>query len=80
MKADPPGYIWSKYECFLMNGSGDIPQLRNLYVKLCRKFHVRDGVTNERTYEWKGENYIPLGINAGGIKRFVDKFGSLNVL
>ena len=23
--------------------------------------------TNERTYEWKDENYIPLGINAGGI-------------
>ena len=23
--------------------------------------------TNERTDEWKDENYIPLGINAGGI-------------
>ena len=25
--------------------------------------------TNEQTYEWKGENYTPLGINAGGIIR-----------
>ena len=22
---------------------------------------------NQQTYEWKGENYIPLGINAGGV-------------
>ena len=40
------------------------PQLSE---KRCRKFHERDGRTNERTYERKGENYIPLGINAGGI-------------
>ena len=49
MKTDPLGYLWSKYECFLMSGSCDIPHLRNLHVKLCRKFHVRDGLTNERT-------------------------------
>ena len=26
-----------------------------------------DELTNEHTYEWKNENYIPLGINARGI-------------
>ena len=26
-----------------------------------------NGRTNEQTYERKNENYIPLGINAGGI-------------
>ena len=35
--------------------------------KLLRKFHELDGSTNERTYEWKDENYILIGINAGGI-------------
>ena len=68
MKADPQGYLWSKYECFLMSGSERYSPLRNLQVKLCRKFHVRDGVTNERMDGWQGKNYIPLGINAGGIK------------
>ena len=29
MKADPPGYLWSKYECFLMIVPWDIPHLRN---------------------------------------------------
>ena len=28
--------------------------------------NVMDAQTNERTDERKGENYIPLGINAGG--------------
>ena len=64
MKADPPGYLWSKYECFLMSGLWDIPHLRNLHAKLCREFHVRD---SGRKDERKGENYIPLGINVGGI-------------
>ena len=57
MKADPPGYLWSKYECFLMSGSWDIPHLRNLHDKLVVNS------TNER----KGENCFPLGITAGGI-------------
>ena len=48
MKADPPEYLWSKYECFLMSGSCDIPHLRSLHIKLCLKFHICDGVTNER--------------------------------
>ena len=26
----------------------------------------------ERTYKWKDENYIPLGINAGGTKSTPD--------
>ena len=46
-----------------------------LYGKLCGKFHVCDGRMHDRTiwrmhkrtYERKGENYIPLGIHAGGI-------------
>ena len=29
--------------------------------------YVTDTQTNERTDERKGENYIPLGINTGGI-------------
>ena len=36
MKADPPGYLWSKYECFLMSGWRDIPHLRNVKVKLLK--------------------------------------------
>ena len=32
--------------------------------------------TNERTYERKDENYIPIGINAGGI---ITGFGDLNL-
>ena len=39
MKAGPPGYLWSKYECFLMSGCRDI----NLEIKLCRS------VTGTRT-------------------------------
>ena len=34
IKADPPGYVWSKYECFLMLSCWDIPHLRNFNVKL----------------------------------------------
>ena len=70
IKADPPGYLWSKYECFLMSGCWDIPHLKNFNVKLWSnsrtgRNHKR---TNIRTDEWKDENYILLGINAGGIK------------
>ena len=36
MKADPPGYLWSKYECFLISGWRDIPHLRNFNVKLLK--------------------------------------------
>ena len=38
--------------------------------------------TNERTYEWKDENYISLGINAGGINRgsFMSAHILLNLL
>ena len=32
-----------------------------------RKYERTNEQTNERTYERKDENYIPLGINAGGI-------------
>ena len=34
MKADPPGYLWSKYECFLMSGWWDILHSSCLHVKL----------------------------------------------
>ena len=55
MKADPPDYLWSKYECFLMSGSWDIPHLRNSHKKLWLKFHVRDGCTNKQTNEHTNE-------------------------
>ena len=32
MKAGPPGFIWSKYECFLMSGCRD---MKNLNIKQC---------------------------------------------
>ena len=45
--------------------------LELLEHKILKLFHERDGSmneqTNERTYERKEENYIPLGINAVGI-------------
>ena len=77
MNADPPGSLWSKYECFLMSGWWDSHHSSSLNVKL---WIPRTGQkyewTNKRTNEWtniqtdeqKDENYIPLGINAGGIK------------
>ena len=34
MKADPPGYLWSKYECFLMSGWWDILHSSCLHGKL----------------------------------------------
>ena len=80
MKADPPGYLWSKYECFLMSGWWDILHSSCLHVKLWSNSTNRTEVrtneqTNERTNkrmnictdQQKDENYIPLGINAGGI-------------
>ena len=84
MKADPPGSLWSKYECFLMSGWWDILRSSCLHVKLWSNStngkEVRTNKqTNERTNEhtkehingWtdkrKDENYISLGINAGGI-------------
>ena len=30
MKANPTGYLWSKYECFLMSGCQDIDFLKTL--------------------------------------------------
>ena len=72
MKADPPGYLLSKYECFLMSGSWDIPHLRNfkqLCEKLRRKFHEHDRCTKSRTerqklytpwHKCRGYNYEPL--------------------
>ena len=73
MKADPPGYLWSKYECFLMGGWWDILHSSCLNVKLWS--NSMNGMEvwtneqmNERAYERKDKNYIPLGIKAGGIK------------
>ena len=64
IKADPPGYLWSKYECFLMSGWWDILHLRNFNVKLWSnstnqtEVQTNEYTTNERKYE----NYIPLDI------------------
>ena len=54
MKPDPPGYLWSKYECFLISGSWDIPHLRNFHTKSVKIFavsstNVMDARTNEQT-------------------------------
>ena len=68
MKADPPRYLWSKYECFLMSVWRDIPHVRNFNAKLCSKSNERKYErTNIQTDEQKDENYIPFGTNAGGI-------------
>ena len=67
MKADPPGYLWSKYECFLMSGWWDILHLSCFNVKLWSKSTNGTKLrTNKRRDEQKDEIYIPLGINAGG--------------
>ena len=73
LKADPPGYLWSKYDCFLMSGCWDIPHLRNFNVKLYEQEGMEQvGITNEPankqtneqtnehicTDELKDENYI----------------------
>ena len=68
MKADPPGYLLSKYECFLMSGWRDIPHLRNFNVKLLKNPLMRWKEVermNIWTDERKDKNYISLGINAG---------------
>ena len=68
MKADPPGYLWSKHECFLMSGWWDIPHLICFNIKL---WSNSTNGTKLRTNLWmderKDENYIPLGITARGI-------------
>ena len=70
MKAHPPGYLWSKYECFLMSGWWDILHSSCFNVKLwSHSMNPTKLRTDERTYERKDENYIPFGINAWGIIR-----------
>ena len=54
MKANPPRYLWSKYECFLMSGRWDIPPLEKFNVKLWSNStngseSRMDERTNERT-------------------------------
>ena len=64
MEAHPPGYLWSKYECFLMSGWWDLLHSSCLHVKLwSNSMNGTEVPTNEQTYEWKDENYIPLGKN-----------------
>ena len=66
MKANHPGYLWSKYECFLISGWWDILHLSCFNIKLWNNSTM--GWNYERTYirtdKGKDENYIPLGINA----------------
>ena len=61
MKADPLKYPWFKYECFLLSEWLE----RYTHPKLGGKLYERD--RQKRTKEQKDENYIPFGINAGGI-------------
>ena len=68
MKADPPGYLWSKYECFLMSGWWDILHSSCLHVKLWS--NSMNQRTNIQMEERKDKNYISLGINAVGIKTY----------
>ena len=49
IKANPPGYLWSKYECFLMSGCWEIPHLRNFNVKLWSN-STNHKQMNEHTY------------------------------
>ena len=65
LKADPPGYRWSKCECFLVSGCWDIPHLRNFNIKLWS--NSTTGWNHEWINKRKDKNYIPLGINVGGI-------------
>ena len=52
MKADPPGYLWSKYECFLMSGWWDILHSSCLNVKLwSNSTNGTEVRTNEPTNE-----------------------------
>ena len=54
MKADPPGYLWSKYECFLLSGWWDILHLSCFNVKLWSNSpNVTKLWTNEHTERWK---------------------------
>ena len=65
IKANPPGYLWSKYEYFLKSGWWDILHSSCLNVKLwSNSTNGTEVRTNERTHKRKDENYIPLGINA----------------
>ena len=46
------GYLWSKYECFLMSGWWDIPHLRNFNVKLwSNSTNGTESRTNKQTNE-----------------------------
>ena len=56
-----PGYLWSKYECFLMSSWWDILQSSCLHVKLWSNFTNR---TEVRTNIWTERQKL----NAGGIK------------
>ena len=52
MKADPPGYLRSKYECFLMSGWWVILHSSCLNIKLwSNSTNGTEVRTNERTYE-----------------------------
>ena len=54
MKADPPGYLWSKYECFLMSGWWDILHSSYFNIKLWR--NSTNGTKlwmNRHTERWK---------------------------
>ena len=61
MKDDPPGYLWSKYEC-LMSGWWDILHSSCLNVKLwSNSTNGTEVRTNEQTDPREDKNYIPLG-------------------
>ena len=69
MKADPPGYLWSKYECFPISGWWDIFYVSCLNVKLwSNSTNGTEVQTNERTnIRTERQKLYTLSINAGGI-------------
>ena len=67
MEVDPPGYLWSKYELF--ERYTPLEKLSRNSVKnfVVNSTNMTDMRTDVQMDEQKGENYIPLDINAGGI-------------
>ena len=63
MKAGPPGYLWAKYECFLMSGCRDMNIWKNLEIKLCRS------VTGTRTRTTGVTAIALLVLRTGELKR-----------
>ena len=74
IKANPPGYLWSKYECFLMSGWWDILHSSCFNVN----FQVIPR-TGRSTNKWKDENFIPCLPNDLILNQWLNKTNNLSV-